>query len=116
MVLLEGVGDVFEEDQAEDDVLVLRRVHVVAQLVGGEPELGLEAQRRTVAVGFSPSTSPSGSLPPRTTRQPSLLSLNRDSKLRVYFTTDDRSLAQFPVSIQGASVVSPKIGVSGCTK
>ena len=42
-VFLEGVGDVFEEDQAEDDMLVLRRVHVVAQLVGGEPELGLEA-------------------------------------------------------------------------
>ena len=44
VVLLEGVGDVLEEDQAEDDVLVLRRVHVVAQLVGGEPELGLEAE------------------------------------------------------------------------
>ena len=28
---LEGVGDVLEEDQAEDDVLVLGRVHVVAQ-------------------------------------------------------------------------------------
>ena len=38
-----GVGDVFEEDEAEDDVLVFRRVHVVAQLVGREPELGLEA-------------------------------------------------------------------------
>ncbi len=35
-VFLEGVGDVFEEDEAEDDVLVFRRVHVVAQLVGGE--------------------------------------------------------------------------------
>jgi hypothetical protein len=43
-VLLEAVGDVLEEDEAEDDVLVLRRVHVVAQLVGGEPELGLEAE------------------------------------------------------------------------
>ena len=43
-VFLEGVGDVFEEDQAEDDVLVFRRVHVVAELVGGEPELGLEAE------------------------------------------------------------------------
>ena len=40
---LEGVGDVLEEDQAEDDVLVLGRVHVVAQRVGGGPELGLEA-------------------------------------------------------------------------
>lgn len=63
-VFLEGVGDVFQENQAKDDVLVLprfarpagslrlaisaslrlRRVHVVAQLVGGEPELGLEAE------------------------------------------------------------------------
>ena len=42
-MFLEGVGDVFEEDDAEDDVLVFRRVHVVAQLVSGEPELGLEA-------------------------------------------------------------------------
>ncbi len=45
---LEGVGDVLEEDQAEDDVLVLRRVHVVAQRVGGVPELLLEADRRAV--------------------------------------------------------------------
>ena len=42
-VFLKGVGDIFEEDQAEDDVLVFRRVHVVAELVGGEPELGLKA-------------------------------------------------------------------------
>ena len=33
----------FEEDQAEDDVLVFGRVHVAAQLVGGEPELLLKA-------------------------------------------------------------------------
>ena len=41
-VLFEGVGDVLEEDQAQDDVFVLRRVHVVAELVGGQPELGFE--------------------------------------------------------------------------
>ena len=41
---LEGVRDVFQEDQAEDDVLVFRRVHVVAELVGGSPELGFEAE------------------------------------------------------------------------
>ena len=39
VLLLEGVGDVLEEDQAEDDVLVLGRVHVVAQLVGGGQSL-----------------------------------------------------------------------------
>jgi hypothetical protein len=40
----EGVGDVLEEDQAEDDVLVLGGVHVVAQRVGGFPELGFVAE------------------------------------------------------------------------
>ena len=44
VLFLEGVGDVLEEDQAEDDVLVLGRVHVVAQGVGRLPELGLEAE------------------------------------------------------------------------
>ena len=43
-VLLEGVGNVFEEDQPEHDMLVFGRIHVVAQLVGGKPELGLEAE------------------------------------------------------------------------
>jgi hypothetical protein len=37
-LLLEGVGDVLEEDQAEDDVLVLRGVEVATQLVGCLPE------------------------------------------------------------------------------
>ncbi|QLQ23545.1 MAG: hypothetical protein HZT41_00445 [Dechloromonas sp.] len=40
-----GVGNVFEEDEAEDKVLVFSHVHVVAQVVGTEPELGLEADR-----------------------------------------------------------------------
>lgn len=44
MVFLETVGDVSEEDQAEGDVPIFRRVHVVAELVIGEPELGLEAE------------------------------------------------------------------------
>ncbi len=43
MVLLEGVGDVLEEDQAEDDVLVLGGVHGAPQGIGGLPELGLQA-------------------------------------------------------------------------
>ena len=43
VVFFEAVGDVLEEDQAEDDVLVFRRVHVAAQLVGSEPELLLKA-------------------------------------------------------------------------
>ena len=44
-MLLEAVGDVLEEDQAENDMLVLRRIHVVAELVGHQPELRLEADR-----------------------------------------------------------------------
>ena len=38
---LEGVGDVLEEDQPEDDVLVLGGVHRAAQRVGHRPQLGL---------------------------------------------------------------------------
>ena len=37
---LEGVGDVLEEDQAEDDVLVLGGVHAAPQGVGHPPQLG----------------------------------------------------------------------------
>jgi hypothetical protein len=56
-VFLEGVRNVFEKDETEDNVLVFSRVHVVAQLVSSEPELGLKADRGGglcgVAVGFS---------------------------------------------------------------
>ena len=41
---LEGVRDVLEEDQAERDVLVVGRLQVLAQLVGGKKHLGLEAE------------------------------------------------------------------------
>ena len=44
VVLVKGVADVFQEDQAKDDVLVFRRVHVVSQLVSGEPKLGFKPQ------------------------------------------------------------------------
>ena len=40
VALLEGVGDVLEEDEAEDDVLVLGGVHAAAEGVGHAPELG----------------------------------------------------------------------------
>jgi hypothetical protein len=43
---LEGVGDVLQENQAEHDVLVFGRIHVVAQRVGGGPELGFEVPGR----------------------------------------------------------------------
>src|SRR5205814_2219080 len=43
VMLFEAVGDVLEEDETENDVLVLGGVHVAAQLIGCEPELGFEA-------------------------------------------------------------------------
>src|SRR5208337_2030066 len=49
-LLLEGVRGVFQENEAEHDVLVLGGVQVVAELVGGQPELRLESERRPVAV------------------------------------------------------------------
>ena len=51
-VFLEGVGDVLEEDEAEDDVLVFRRVHVVAELVRGQPQLGLETEGGSRLLGI----------------------------------------------------------------
>ena len=45
VALLEGVGDVLQEDQAEHDVLVLGGVHRAAQSVGHGPQLGLVAGR-----------------------------------------------------------------------
>ena len=59
VLLLEGVGDVLQEDQPEDDVLVLGGVHVVAELVGRLPERRLEAE------GAAPVAFPS---PARTCR------------------------------------------------
>ena len=49
---LEGVGDVFQEDEAEDDVLVFGGVHRAAQGVGHAPQLGLMASRGAVISGL----------------------------------------------------------------
>ena len=48
MALLEGVGDVLQEDQAEHDVLVLGGVHRAPQGVGHRPQLGFVADRGPV--------------------------------------------------------------------
>ena len=50
MARLEGVRDVLQEDQPQDDVLVLGGVHVGAQLVRCGPEFFLEAEGG--AIGF----------------------------------------------------------------
>ena len=47
---LEGIGNVFEKDQPEDDVLVLGCVHCAAQGIGHRPQLGLMSGRG--GVGF----------------------------------------------------------------
>lgn len=44
MAGLKGVGNVLEEDQAQADVLVVARIHVPAQLVGGLEQFGFGAQ------------------------------------------------------------------------
>ena len=43
VTLLKAVGDVFQENQAEDDVLVFRSVHVAAQHACSVPDLFLKA-------------------------------------------------------------------------
>ena len=50
MTLLEGVGDVFQKDKSEDDVLVLSGIHRSAQCIGHAPELGFVAGRGTRAL------------------------------------------------------------------
>ncbi len=44
MSLLECVGAVLEENPTKHDVFVLGRVHIFAELVGREPELGLQIE------------------------------------------------------------------------
>jgi len=39
-----GVGNVLQENEAEDDVFVFGGVHITAQLVGGGPQLVLESE------------------------------------------------------------------------
>src|SRR5215469_1428480 len=54
VLFLESVGNVLEEDQTEDDVLVLGRVHIGSELVCRGPELRFEAKVGTpVAPRFS---------------------------------------------------------------
>src|SRR5580693_3975119 len=50
---LERVGNVFEENRTEHDMLVLGRIHVVAQRVGRLPQLRLEAQRRAIILAVA---------------------------------------------------------------
>ena len=44
MLGLERVGDVLEEDQPQDYVLVLGRVHVISERVGGGPAFDFKAE------------------------------------------------------------------------
>ncbi len=53
MDLFEGVGDVLEEDEAEDDVFVLGGVHAAPESVGHAPELGLVTGDGVAGFSFS---------------------------------------------------------------
>src|SRR5207244_1651927 len=48
MLRLESIGDVFEEDEPESHMLVLGRIHVVAERIRGRPKLGFEAKQRAI--------------------------------------------------------------------
>jgi hypothetical protein len=50
VLLLEGVGDIFEEDQAEYNVFILGGVHVGAERVGGLPQFPFETKVSSVVV------------------------------------------------------------------
>jgi hypothetical protein len=60
---LEGSGDVLEEDQPQDDVLVIGGLEVLAELVGRQEQLSLEAEVGPAVSfgcllgGFLPGTS-----------------------------------------------------------
>ena len=53
MLRLEGVWDVFEEYQSKNDVLILGRLQVPAQLIGGEKHFRLESEVRSIPILFS---------------------------------------------------------------
>ncbi|CAN5721490.1 hypothetical protein BH23CHL3_BH23CHL3_06470 [soil metagenome] len=59
--LIEGVGDVLEEDQPQNDVLVFGGVHVTAERISSPPQLGLfgagQALRTRHWPGFHDITS-----------------------------------------------------------
>ena len=40
----ETIGNMLEKDQAKSDVLVVRRLHIAAQLVGGLEQAGFNAE------------------------------------------------------------------------
>ena len=46
----ESIGNVFEEDEAQHDVLVFGGVHVGAQLVGGRPQRAFIGRRKHDAI------------------------------------------------------------------
>lgn len=50
MAGLEGVGDVFQEDQPQGDMLVVARLHVASELVGGFEQLGLKTQLAAIPI------------------------------------------------------------------
>ncbi len=52
MPFLKRIGNVLQENQPQNHVLVFGGVHVVPQLVRRGPHFGLKPQIRSIAVGF----------------------------------------------------------------
>ena len=52
MLCFKGIGNVLKEDQAKRDMLMIRRLKILAQLVGGKEQLCLETDISAVTVGF----------------------------------------------------------------
>ncbi len=50
--IIEGVGDVIQEDQAQHHVLVNNGIQVGPQLVGGGPELFSRSLKNCCSMGF----------------------------------------------------------------
>lgn len=73
VLLLEGVGDMLEEDEAEDDVLVLGSVHRAAQSVGHLPELCLVADGRAALAAGRHALLCLGHISPRCYAAPTAL-------------------------------------------
>jgi hypothetical protein len=46
----EGVGNVFQKDETENNVLVLGGIHVVAEFVRSSPQSLLESERGPIAI------------------------------------------------------------------
>jgi hypothetical protein len=48
-MLFKSIGNVFKKNKTQDDMLVFSGIHIVTELIGGLPKLGLKTQIGAVA-------------------------------------------------------------------